>query len=207
MGREKVGFIFECGRDGPDYKVCQHLLGKLNKNIEMVPRFLDNKERLLLECGLVTLQLLETCSRVVVIWDLVPPWGKKRPCRHLDKEKAFRSLRDAKVPPQKVTLICIEQELECWLMADTRALGAVLSKLKHPHRLSNRLREYRDPDRRIRSPKGQLINLFQQELGRNRKYNDRNHALWLAQEITGWSKLRNSTSFRRFAAKAARVEI
>ena len=207
MGREKVGFIFECGRDGADYKVCQHLLGKLNKNIEMVARFLDNKRRLLAECGPVALELLATCSRVVVIWDLVPPWGTERPCRHIDREKAFQSLRDAKVPPRKVTLICIEQELECWLMADARALRAVLSKLKHPHRLDNRLREYRDPDRRIKHPKGQLISLFKRELGKKRGYIDLNHALWLAQAITDWSKLRNSTSFRRFAMKAARVEI
>ena len=50
--KEVVGFIFECGRDGPDYKVCQYLLGKLNVNIEMVARFLDVKSRLLPECGL-----------------------------------------------------------------------------------------------------------------------------------------------------------
>ena len=36
VAKEVVGFIFECGRDGPDYKVCRHLLGKLNGNIEMV---------------------------------------------------------------------------------------------------------------------------------------------------------------------------
>ena len=51
--KEVVGFIFECGRDGPDFKVCRHLLGKLNVNIEMVARFLDNKQRLLSECGTV----------------------------------------------------------------------------------------------------------------------------------------------------------
>ena len=93
--KEKVGFIFECGRDGPDYKVCQYLLGKLNGNIEMVARFLDNKQRLLSECGAVAAQLLTTCSRVVVVWDLVPPWGTGKPCRHEDREQAFQSLKDA----------------------------------------------------------------------------------------------------------------
>ena len=148
-GREVVGFIFECGRDGPDYKVCRHLLGKLNVNIEMVARFLDDKRRLLPECGPVAAELLKTCSRVVIIWDLMPPWGGN-PCRREDKKKALQSLQEAKVPTHKVTLICIEQELECWLMADSRALGAVLSQLKHPHQLSNKLKDYNKPDRQIK---------------------------------------------------------
>ena len=206
-GKEVVGFIFECGRDGPDYKVCRYLLGQLNSNIEIVARFLDNKQRLLSECGAVAAQLLTTCSRVVVIWDLMPPWGTGRPCRHEDREQAFQSLRDAKAPLQKVTLICVEQELECWLMADTRALGAVVSKLKHPHQLSNKLKEYSKPDHQIKRPKTELISLFQRELGNTRKYLDRNHALLLVQEITDWSKLRRSNSFRRFAEKAARVRL
>jgi len=205
--KEVMGFIFECGRDGPDYKVCRHLLSQLNGNIEMVPRFLDNKQRLLSECGTVTSALLTTCSRVVVIWDLMPPWGMGKPCRCEDRRKAFQSLKEAKVPAHKVTLICIEQELECWLMADTHALGAVLAKLKHPHQLNSRLKSYNKPDHQIKRPKTQLISLFQQELGNTRKYIDRNHALLLAQEITDWSKLRRSDSFCRFAEKAARVNV
>jgi hypothetical protein len=205
--KEVVGFIFECGRDGPDYKVCRHLLGKLNGNIEMVARFLDHKQRLLSECGAVAAELLTSCSRVVVIWDLMPPWGMGKPCRYDDKKKAFQSLKDAKVPDHKVTLICIEQELESWLMADTRALGAVLSELKHPHKLNSKLKDYKEPDRQIKHPKSELISLFQRELGNTRRYIDRNHALRLAQKITGWSKLRRSDSFRRFAEKAARVKM
>ena len=173
----------------------------------MVARFLDHKQRLLSECGSIVAELLTTCSRVVVIWDLMPPWGTVKPCRREDKEKAFRSLKDAKVPRQKVTLICIEQELECWLMADTRALGAVLSKLKHPHRLNSKLKDYRAPDRQIGRPKTELISLFQWELGKTRKYIDRNHALPLAQAIPDWSKLRRSDSFCRFTTKAARVRV
>src|SRR5262245_28000055 len=205
--KEVVGFIFECGRDRPDYKVCRHLLAKLNGNIAMVARFLDHKQRLLSECGSVAAELLTTCSRVVVIWDLMPPWSMGKPCRYEDKKKAFQSLKDANVPRQRVTLICIEQELECWLMADTRALGAVLLKLKYPHELDNELKDYRAPDRHIKHPKSELISLFQRELGRTRKYSDRNHALLLAQEIADWSKLRRSDSFRRFAEKVARIKV
>ena len=205
--KEVVGFIFECGRDGPDYKVCQHLLSKLNVNIEMVARFLDNKQRLLSECGSVAAELLTSCSRVVVIWDLMPPWGVGKPCRYDDKKKAFQSLKDANVPRRSVTLICIEQELECWLMADTRALGVILLKLKHPHRLNSKLKDYSKPDRQIGRPKTELISLFQRELGNTRKYIDRNHALLLAQEITDWSKLCRSASFCRFVEKAAGIKV
>jgi hypothetical protein len=207
MAKEVVGFILECGRDGPDYKVCRHLLGKLNENIEMVARFLDYKPHLLRECGPVAAELLTTCSRVVMIWDLMSSWSTVKPCRHEDKEQAFQSLKDAKVPRHKVTLICIEQELECWLMADTRALSAFLLKLKHPHELDNKLKDYKAPDRQIKRPKSELISLFQRELGKTRKYIDRNHALPLAQAIPDWSKLRRSDSFHRFAEKAARVKV
>jgi hypothetical protein len=64
---------------------------------------------------------IEKCDRVVVAWDLEPAWGGEA-CRHDDKERAMTSLRGAKVQLSKVDLLCIERELECWLMADRRAL-------------------------------------------------------------------------------------
>lgn len=207
MSKERVGFIFECGRDGADYKVCEHLLGRLNPGIEMVPRFLDNAAQLLMECGPVATRLLtaERCARVVVIWDLEPPWARSRkPCRHEDKETAFESLRQAKVSLRRVLLLCIERELECWLIADRRALRSVLGGYKNPHPVG-RLPEYKRPDIQIRRPKTALIRLFEHELGRGRKYVDRDHALLIARAIPDWSKLRRSNSFRRFAERAARV--
>jgi len=205
--RERVGFIFECGRDGPDYKVCQHLLGRLNPNIEMVPRFLDNAERLLTECGEVAAALLsaDECSRVVVAWDLEPPWGGTA-CRHDDKAKALKSLAAAKVRSQRVLLLCVERELECWLMADKRALHAVFWKYKKPHPVGQ-FPDFKHPDQQIRRPKTELIKLFKRELGDSRKYVDREHAMLLAQSIPDWSKVRRSDSFRRFAEKAARVTL
>lgn len=117
--------------------------------------------------------------------------------------------------PGKVAVVCakksilfsIEQELECWLMTDTRALEAVLLKFKHPHPLSKKLKDYSKPDRQIKRPKTELISLFQRELGNSQKYIDRNHALPLARAILDWSKLRRSCSFYRFAEKAAKVKV
>jgi hypothetical protein len=205
--KEKVGFIFECGRGGPDYQVCAYFLGQLSPTIEIVPRFLDNKPRLLNECGSVASALFtaERCNRVVVTWDLEPAWGG-RACRHNDKERALASLTDAEVPLRNVLLMCVERELECWLMADTRALQTVIGRFKHPHRVGQ-LINYRRPDQEIGRPKTVLISLFQRELGRGRKYIDRDHAILLARSIPDWSRVRRSNSFRRFVEKAARANL
>ena len=68
----KVGFVFECGPDGPDYQVCKHFLNRLNPQVEMDPVFMDNAGKLRAECGPPTAALLETCERVVIVWDLTP---------------------------------------------------------------------------------------------------------------------------------------
>ena len=203
--KEKVGFIFECGRGGPDYEVCSHFLERLNPKIEMIPRFLDNKQGLVTGCGDVAAALLvaEKCNRVVVTWDLEPAWGGVA-CRHNDKELAFESLKNAKVPMQRVLLLCIERELECWLMADKRALRTVIGRYKHPHPVG-KLPDFKRPDEEIGRPKTALISSFKQELGHGCKYVDRDHAILLAQSVPDWSKLRRSRSFDRFATKAARV--
>jgi len=203
-GKEKVGFIFECGRDGPDYKVAGHLLLRLNPNIEMVPKFLDNAEALLLQCGEFAAELLKECARVVIMWDLEPAWGGKA-CRREDKERAIQALDAAKVDKQKVLLMCVEKELECWLMADKRAIKSVIWKYKQPHPLGN-IPEFKNPDVQIKRPKTELISLFQKELS-GKKYVDRDHAILLARSIPDWSRLTRSASFCRFANKAARVEL
>jgi hypothetical protein len=110
------------------------------------------------------------------------------------------------VPLNRVALLCIERELECWLMADVRALGTVLGAYKNPHPIG-KLNEYKRPDLQITRPKTELIRLFQRELGPHRKYVDRNHALPIARAIPDWAKLKRSDSFRRFAERAARVSI
>ena len=70
----KVGMIFECGPDGADKKVCEHLARMLQPDIEISSVTLDNKPNLLSGCGATAAQLLEDgCDRIIVIWDLHPP--------------------------------------------------------------------------------------------------------------------------------------
>ena len=88
----KVGFIFECGPEGPDVQVCRHLVNKLDPTIEFIPITLDNKKNLVEECGAVAKALLEECEKVIVVWYLYPAWREKgmKPCRHEDRQAIFQ---------------------------------------------------------------------------------------------------------------------
>lgn len=126
----KVGMIFECGPDGADLHVCRHLARSLQPDIEIAHVTLGNKPQLVAECGTAAAQLLaEGCERVVIVWDLHPPWrlNKQKPCRKKDREAIFSSLSRAGVDALQMSLVCIEEELEAWLIADGRALTSVLS--------------------------------------------------------------------------------
>src|SRR3972149_7468015 len=116
----KVGFIFEGGRGGADGHVCQYFADRLKPQIEIASRYMDNKPNLLENCGPVAALLVKDCDNVVILWDLYPAWREKgiKPCRKDDRLKIFSSLKANKVPLQKVALVCIEEELEAWLLAD-----------------------------------------------------------------------------------------
>ena len=131
----KVGMIFECGPGGADKTVCMQLAKRINPEIQIVPRTLDDKPNLIEDCGSTAVQLLELgCDRVVIIWDLRPAWPdkKSKPCLVQERQAVLDSLSDAKVSDQAVCLVCVKQELEAWLLADERALQSVLSTPAHP---------------------------------------------------------------------------
>ena len=203
----KVGFIFECGPEGPDVQVCRHLVNKLDPTIEFIPSTLDNKKNLVEDCGAVAKALLDDCKKVIVVWDLYPAWREKgvRPCRHEDRLAIFQSLQAEKVDLNNVFLVCIQEELEAWLLADHRAVTAMLKPLKHPHNVS-RISRFSNPDS-IRNPKKRLTKIFTQELGPRRRYVDYRHAILIAREIEGFTKIRRSDSFQRFALKVAGLEL
>ncbi len=203
----KIGFIFECGPDGPDVQVCRHLVHKLDPTIEFVSSTLDNKKKLLEDSGAIAKVLLDECEKVIIVWDLYPAWREKgiKPCRHEDRLAIFQSLQAENVDFNRVFLVCIQEELEAWLLADNRAVKAMLEPLKHPHPVSRILR-FPNPDR-IHDPKTRLTKIFTQELGTGRRYVDYQHAIKLVREISNFAKIRRSDSFRRFALKVAGVEL
>lgn len=204
-GKQKIGFIFECGREGPDVLVLRHFMSKLNPNFEMIPRTLDNKRRLIEECGQVAKLLLSECSRIVIVWDLYPAWREKgeKPCRHEDRENILASLTAHGLPSQKVTLVCIEEELESWLIADDRAIRSFIASKKAPHPVG-RIPKIKNPDQ-TSNPKTRMTKLFNQELGQGIRYEDWKHALSIAEQIPDFNRLRRSKCFCRFALKAAGV--
>ena len=203
----KIGFIFECGPEGPDVQVCRHLVHKLDPTIEFISSTLDNKKKLVEDCGAVAKVLLDECEKVIVVWDLYPAWREKgmKPCRHEDRLAIFQSLQSEKVDLDKIVLVCIQEELEAWLLADNRAVAAMLKPLKHPHPVS-RITKFPNPDI-VSNPKKRLTRIFTQELGASRRYVDYQHAIKLAREISDFNKIRRSDSFQRFALKVAGLEL
>ena len=203
----RVGLIFECGRDGADGQVCRYFLEKLTPGVEIVSQYMDVKTNLLEDCGLVASLLVNSCDKVVIIWDLYPAWREKhiKPCRKNDRQKIFSSLQSSNVPLSKVALVCIEEELEAWLLADTRAIRSFIASCKHPHRVG-RLTNYKDPER-VRKPKTCLNKIFNQELGAHRCYEDLRDAIRIAKAMPDFNRIRRSCTFQRFAEKAAGIRL
>jgi Domain of unknown function (DUF4276) len=85
---------------------------------------MGNKEKLMLNGGEAARVLLETgCAHVFVVWDLRPSWPNKTRSDCQSETKVVKDLLDkAGVPDERVTCICIKEELEAWLLADTAAL-------------------------------------------------------------------------------------
>lgn len=196
----QVGLILEGIRDGADQKVCEHLAERIRPGIEVVCRPLGPKPNLIAKCGSVAAQLLKDgCERVVIIWDLYPAWREGKPCRKKDREGILNSLVLSGVETEKIALVCIEQELEAWLLADRRALSAVLSK---PHRKVV-IKSQKHPERG--NPKTRLIKIFNEHRGY--PYQDRSDAERIVRAMPKLNQIRRVATFRRFALKVADVEL
>ena len=196
----KVGMVLECGPLGADLQVCEYLAKQVNPDISIESVTLDNKQNLIEECGHSTASLLELgCERVIIVWDLCPPWSREAQCLKEDRKQILKSLQDAGIDPRivesKVGLLCIKEELEAWLLVDKRAILKVLkqycskAKVKHqPNPEYNRLKK-------------RLNNIFYDNIGR--KYDDRDHAIQIVKSMKNLKKLKKIGSFSRFARMVA----
>lgn len=194
-----IGFVFECGPQGADKLVCQQLATYVTGQVQFKSRTLDNKPNLLADAGPVARQLLDDgCCCVLIVWDLRPSWPDKkdRPCRKNERDAVRKSLDDAGVPLHApVYLICVEQELESWILADHDALAAYLSTPAHPYAVPRTRR----PDNE-KNPKSKVISHFKNARGWT--YDDKVHApKILKAERVSLSRLRVSASFSRFEEK------
>jgi len=187
--------IFECGPQGADKKVCEYLARKLQPEIEIKSVTLDDKPNLINNCGIAAATLLKQgCDRVIIIWDLYPAWRKKgqKPCRKEDSDAIQNALKNAEVSSTNVYLVCIEAELEEWLLHDTSALSSVLSTKAHPVQIRRKLKGGINP-------KAVLIKLFKEHTGK--PYDSLIHGEKIAKEISNLSKLKKCPSFVRFSQK------
>lgn len=186
--------------------MCEYLVKRLRPDTEVVSRTLVNKRKLIADCGETAALLFQDgCNRVVIVWDLYPPWRPQggKPCRFEDREAVLKSLQQAGVPQQNVHLVCIREELEAWLIADNRAIELAISKLSG--RTRPRIAEVQNPDLASK-PKARLMKIFRQH---TRQYEDHIHAIKIARELEtlGLKKIKRCQSFARFALKATDVKL
>ena len=190
----KIGIICECGPQGAEAQVFPEIIRKLGlkHTLDIVP--MDKKPKLVEGCGKATGQLLESgCELVLIVWDLYPGWREKgqKPCRKEDREAILASLKASKVDVKKTKLICIQEELEAWLLCDGRALAEVLSRQTH----KVKVKDEKAPDV-VSNPKGRMRKLFKQN-GKS-DYNDKTDAIKIVKALPDTKKLLRSSSFDRF---------
>lgn len=194
-----LGLIFECGPQGADKQVCEYLIQHIKPGVRVSSRTLDNKENLLRDAGRVTAQLLQDgCTCILILWDLRPAWPdmKHQPCRYAERQTLLTSLGKAGVLPHApVHMVCIEQELESWLLASDQAIAALLSTDAHAYHVTRIKR----PDV-VGQPKAALCNHFRN--ARGWRYDDKVDAIRVLRAAkVDLARLRRSTSFGRFETK------
>jgi hypothetical protein len=197
----KVGLILECGPDGPDKQVCEHLANQIRNDIRLLTVTLDNKSELIRLSGAVAAMMFaKGCQTVGIVWDLYPAWRVGAPDCREDCDLIRKSLRDAGVDTRNVHLVCIAHELEAWLLSDERALRNVLSTTTHRARVQRVNR----PER-LNNPKNLMNRMFLENC--HRPYNDMTDALKIAKRINDFSRIRTCPSFVRFANKLLGVKV
>lgn len=204
----KIGIITEGTIDGADQVVCSHLTlmicREANVECQVACRPLGKLPDLKADCGTTAALLLEDgCDRVLIVWDLYPAWREKggKPCWSRDRAEIIQSVTAAQVDAAKVSLVCIWEELEAWLLADGRALSACFSTKNRPVSIA----DHKNPER-VSDPKGKLTQIIRENKC-GQKYEGHIHAKKIAQHITDFTRLRRCETFRRFAKKVADTDL
>lgn len=193
-----IGFIFECGPQGADKQVCEYFASQLRPGVKLISRTMDNKLKLLEGAASVAKRLLEEgCERVLIVWDLRPAWPdkKEKPCRAAERQTMLDALVKEELQDQPVYLVCVEQELESWLLADEVKLGDFLSTTTRTFQVSR----VRKPDH-VQQPKAAVMKHFKN--ARGWRYEDYVHAVKVVKNgALNLPRLRQSESFTRFEDK------
>ena len=143
------------------------------------------------KCGEIAKTLIdaEHCDRVAILWDLIPAWGGTA-CRKDDVEAIINNLNAANVDLAKVKLICIEPELEGWLIVEGTALTKYKTGICHPH-----------PVKKFNGVKLSAKSDFSKKTISKyleRRYNDITEAIRIAKNIDDFDKIaRKHETFAR----------
>ena len=191
----KIGLILECLDRGSDELVCRHLIGLLHPTAEIEVAALGNKPQLLNRCGDSAAALFaKGCDRVIILWDLHPGWPSKQICRKRDRDTIFAALHAKVAQPERVFLVCIERELETWLIADRGLLQSAFPQLPPKDFPSFRRIEEKDP-------KTILSEYFRRTTG-SPYNNSEKQVRHLLKHLTNCKQLeRKCETFRRFVVK------
>lgn len=189
----KLGLILECPKQGTDHQVYEYVIKKLCPAIEIVvvPSGSTNKPGMIAKCGEVAKTLIEAehCNKVAILWDLIPTWGGTA-CRKEDVEAITNNLNAANVDLSKVKLICIEPELEGWLIVEGTALTKYKTGICHPHPV----KKFNGVKLSVQSNDSKkTISKYLE-----RRYNDISEAIRIAKNIDDFDKIaRKHESFAR----------
>jgi hypothetical protein len=198
----KLGFVFECSPGGGDIKVFQHILKLINPAFDFTANFhhaaLKSKKELEKECGKEVKRLKSIgCQKIFVVWDLFPAWKEDgKPCRHDDKVAIIKSLTTHSLSPNDIIFLCIEKELESWLIADEQALKEFFITKNN---LKDEITRVKNPDTH-HDPKGLLSKYFKTYRG-TRTFEPMIHTEPMLKKFTDVRNLRRSVSFKRFYFK------
>lgn len=150
---KKVGIIIEAPKDSGDQKVFAWLIEQYCKNISVV--FIGNRNKNDLfndspeQC--VGLFEFDNCDEVLIIYDLKPRFDTKSNRANVHfQDKLTAKLHRMGLDMKKITLICIKQMLETWLIADENAVRNY--KIKK-HKLSATQPYFKGGKKQLSNPK------------------------------------------------------
>ncbi len=195
----RVGIVCEGHAEFEDEQVLTHLASRIVGHQEIICLPQGNKPSLFAECGKVANNLLhvDSCCRVLIVWDLEPSHSEQAACRQADRQAVFASLAAAGLQNHPcVFLVCIEKELETWLLADGTAIASVLHRPPHPAPAIND-----SPTLGEGNPKGRLKRIFKDE-GRGREFDAKTDGPAIARALpANFGALSKFKTFKRFGRK------
>lgn len=195
----RIGIVCEGHIGFEDEQVLTLLARRIVPDADIVCLPQGSKPDLFAACGKVTRRLLDTdgCSRVLIVWDLEPTHTPDPACRHNDSMKVLASLERSGLAGHRcVFLVCIEKELETWLLADGSALSKVLHRPPHP---APRVSDTPNPGEG--NPKGRLKRIFKSH-GAGRDFDPKTDGPAIARALPrNFGSLGKLASFKRFGKK------